>query len=122
MPEMDLTLLYVSDPGRSIAFYTDLLDRQPVESSPNFAMFAMEKGVGLGLWARDRVKPGVTAPAGGSEIVFQVADAKAVRAMHDDWSRRGLAIAQEPTEMDFGHTFVALDPDGHRLRVFAPLM
>jgi len=22
--------------------------------------------------------------------------------------------------MDFGFTFVALDPDGHRLRVFAP--
>jgi hypothetical protein len=22
--------------------------------------------------------------------------------------------------MDFGCTFVALDPDGHRLRVFAP--
>jgi hypothetical protein len=25
-----------------------------------------------------------------------------------------------PTKMDFGTTFVALDPDGHRLRVFAP--
>jgi len=22
--------------------------------------------------------------------------------------------------MDFGHTFVALDPDGHRLRVMVP--
>jgi hypothetical protein len=28
-------------------------------------------------------------------------------------------MAQTPTEMDFGTTFVALDPDGHRLRVFA---
>jgi catechol 2,3-dioxygenase-like lactoylglutathione lyase family enzyme len=27
---------------------------------------------------------------------------------------------QSPTELDFGRTFVALDPDGHRLRVFAP--
>ena len=25
-----------------------------------------------------------------------------------------------PTDMEFGRTFVALDPDGHRLRVFAP--
>ena len=32
----------------------------------------------------------------------------------------GLPIVQKPTAMDFGHTFVALDPDGHRLRVFAP--
>ncbi len=31
-----------------------------------------------------------------------------------------LPIAQPPTAMDFGLTFVALDPDGHRLRVFAP--
>ena len=27
---------------------------------------------------------------------------------------------QAPTDLDFGRTFVALDPDGHRLRVFAP--
>lgn len=33
---------------------------------------------------------------------------------------RGLSIAQAPVAMDFGMTFVALDPDGHRLRVFAP--
>jgi len=30
-----------------------------------------------------------------------------------------LPIAQPLTQMDFGYTFVALDPDGHRLRVFA---
>ena len=40
--------------------------------------------------------------------------------MHEAWSQRGLRIAQAPVGMDFGHTFVALDPDGHRLRVFAP--
>ncbi|MBC7860514.1 MAG: drug:proton antiporter, partial [Burkholderiaceae bacterium] len=51
---------------------------------------------------------------------FALADADAVRARHADWARRGLAIIQTPIELDFGHTFVALDPDGHRLRVFAP--
>jgi hypothetical protein len=35
-----------------------------------------------------------------------------------DWQLRGVSIAQPPTEMDFGLTFVALDPDQHRLRVF----
>jgi hypothetical protein len=44
----------------------------------------------------------------------------AVDATFADWSGRGLPIAQKPTGMDFGYTFVALDPDGHRLRVFAP--
>lgn len=40
--------------------------------------------------------------------------------MHDDWKKRGLIIIQPPTVMDFGSNFVAVDPDGHRLRVFAP--
>jgi hypothetical protein len=43
-----------------------------------------------------------------------------VRTTHADFSRRKLPIAQEPTAAEFGYTFVALDPDGHRLRVFAP--
>jgi predicted enzyme related to lactoylglutathione lyase len=51
---------------------------------------------------------------------FSVADATAVDALHQEWRKRGLKITQAPTEMDFGRTFVALDPDGHRLRVFAP--
>jgi hypothetical protein len=37
-----------------------------------------------------------------------------------DWKKRGLNILQEPVQMDFGTTFVATDPDGHRLRVFVP--
>ena len=52
-------------------------------------------------------------------VAFTVADATAVKATHADWVKRGLTIAQAPTQMDFGHTFVALDPDGHRLRVLA---
>jgi predicted enzyme related to lactoylglutathione lyase len=50
-----------------------------------------------------------------------VADAAAVEATHADWTRRGLRIAQVPTRMGFGTTFVAVDPEGHRLRVFAPV-
>jgi len=34
--------------------------------------------------------------------------------------KHGLVIVQAPTEMDFGYTFVASDPDGYRLRVFSP--
>ncbi len=32
--------------------------------------------------------------------------------------RRGVEIIQPPMEADFGRTFTAVDPDGHRLRVF----
>lgn len=74
----------------------------------------------LGLWARDTVAPAADAAPGGAELAITVADNDAVRAAHADWSARKLPIAQAPTAMDFGYTFVALDPDGHRLRVFAP--
>ena len=40
--------------------------------------------------------------------------------IHEAWVSRGVTIAQAPTDLDFGRTFVALDPDGHRLRVFRP--
>lgn len=119
MPDFRLIVLYVEDVAKSAAFYADLLGRAPVESSPSFAMFPLPP-VMLGLWSRHEVQPAVTAAPGALEIDFGVADAKAVEACYADWKGRGLAIAQAPTEMDFGFTFVALDPDGHRLRVMAP--
>jgi catechol 2,3-dioxygenase-like lactoylglutathione lyase family enzyme len=120
MSDPNFILLYVDSPAASTAFYADLLGHPPVEASPTFAMFALSSGVMLGLWARHTVEPAAAARGGGSELAFTVADAGAVHTLHADWSKRGLTIAQKPTDMDFGHTFVALDPDGHRLRVFAP--
>jgi len=113
-------LLYVDSAAASAAFYAKLLGRPPVESSPTYAMFALESGVMLGLWSRHTVAPAATTPGGATELAIALANADAVDAMHDDWRRRKLTIVQAPTDMDFGHTFVALDPDGHRLRVFAP--
>jgi predicted enzyme related to lactoylglutathione lyase len=82
-------------------------------------MLPLRDGVMLGLWSRDTVEPKAASKAGAGEVAFTVADATVVNATHADWLKRGLTIAQAPTQMDFGHTFVALDPDGHRLRVFA---
>jgi catechol 2,3-dioxygenase-like lactoylglutathione lyase family enzyme len=119
MSKFSFVLLYVDNPPASATFYADLLGAPPVETSPTFAMLPLGDEVMLGLWSRRTVEPAATAPGGG-EIAFTVADADAVQHMHADWKKRGLPIAQPPTAMDFGHTFVALDPDGHRLRVFAP--
>lgn len=113
-------LLYVDNPTASAAFYEALLGHAPVEASPTFALFALPSGVMLGLWSKHTVEPAAPPAFGGSELAFAVDDADAVRAKHAEWSSRGLPITQAPTELDFGHTFVALDPDGHRLRVFAP--
>ncbi len=120
MPDPTFVILYVDSVPTSTVFYADLLARPPVESSPSFAMFALESGVMLGLWSSSDVKPPCSAAGQRSELAITLQDGDAVRGLHADWSRRGLTIAQAPTKMDFGETFVALDPDGHRLRVFAP--
>jgi len=119
MSNFSFVLLYVDNPPASASFYADLLDTKPVETSPTFAMLPLSADVMLGLWQRRNVEPVASAPGGG-EIAFTVADQAAVESTHANWKQRGLPIAQPPTAMDFGHTFVALDPDGHRLRVFAP--
>ena len=120
MTDFNLVVLYVNDSGASSAFYKELLDRPIVQSSPKFAMLPLGKEAMLGLWQREAVEPHAGKEAGGAEVVFNVADADAVRATHEAWKARGLKIAQAPTAMTFGHTSVALDPDGHRLRVLAP--
>lgn len=112
-------LLYVDSPEQSGAFYRALLGRPPIESSPTFVMFALDHGLMLGLWSRHTVEPAANA-VGGGEIAFAVESAGAVDAKHEEWAGRGLRIAQAPVALDFGRTFVALDPDGHRLRVFCP--
>lgn len=119
MSKFSFVLLYVDNPPRSADFYAGLLGRQPVDSSPTFAMLPLSDEVMLGLWARHDVDPVASAPGGG-EVAFTVADPATVERTRDDWKQRGVPIAQKPTAMNFGHTFVALDPDGHRLRVFAP--
>jgi catechol 2,3-dioxygenase-like lactoylglutathione lyase family enzyme len=112
-------LAYVADAATSAELYGKLLGLEPTENRDGFAMFVLPNGVNLGLWAKDTVEPAPTAP-GGMEIGFPVPDDAAVETTAKAWRQLGLAIAQAPTRMDFGLTFTAVDPDGHRLRVFAP--
>jgi catechol 2,3-dioxygenase-like lactoylglutathione lyase family enzyme len=119
MRNVGFILVYVENVATSEAFYASILGRPAVESSPTFAMLPAAPGLMLGLWRRDAVKPAATS-AGGAEIAFPADNPGEVDATFAEWRGRGIEIAQTPTRMDFGYTFVALDPDGHRLRVFAP--
>ena len=116
-PSLSFVLLFVSDPLTSKSFYGRLLALNPVEESPTFVMFALPNGVMLGLWSKKTAEPKVEAAPGASEVCFTEKDVDGVYA---SWKKRGVSFAQTPTEMDFGYTFVALDPDGHRIRVFWP--
>ncbi|OZI24148.1 drug:proton antiporter [Bordetella genomosp. 7] len=119
MIDPNLIILYVDSPDRSARFYTELLHKQPVLATPSFAKFKLDSGLMLGLWARQTVTPRSISAGRAGELAIPVADREAVFALHADWTRRGIPIALPPTELDIGHTFVGLDPDGHRLRVIA---
>lgn len=121
-PKFDFVLLYVSDPLKSAKFYSRLLDEPPIEATPTFAMLKLSGHVMLGLWLRGDVAPPAEAAPGGSEVAFTVQSPEEVKELYVRWRGEDIRMVQPPTEMDFGHTFVALDPDGHRLRVFWPAL
>ncbi len=120
MNAFNFVILYVKDPVASARFYTDLFGTEPVESSPFFVMYVLASGMRLGLWAKHTVEPMIKKETGGTELIFSETSETGVADRYDDWARRGLVIEQEPVTMEFGRTFVALDPDGHRLRVYSP--
>lgn len=115
----DLCIRYVEDAAASSAFYADLFGRAPMRVQDGFAMFRFDTGLRLGLWSRAAARPEPQAGGGGAELALLAADASAVEATHRDWAARGIAILQDPIDADFGRTFVAADPDGHRIRVYA---
>lgn len=114
------TILYVANPARSARFYRELFGRSPVEESPTFAMFVFESGARLALWSSATVEPKVTQGAGAMELAFPLPDDASVDAEFAKWQARGLTISQSPIRLEFGYTSMALDPDGHRLRLYCP--
>lgn len=114
---LDFVLLFVNDPAESAVFYQRFFNLNPVEQSPTFVLFAFDNGVKLGLWSRKTALPAVTAQPGASEIAFFERDVDSAYARA---TLLDIAIAQAPTQMDFGYTCVMLDPDGHRIRFFWP--
>ena len=78
-------------------------------------MLPLANGVMLGLWSKYTAEPRVEAPAGAMELGFPTDN---VDALYDSLGQQNITVAQKPTDMDFGRTFVMLDPDGHRIRVY----
>ncbi|WP_320199167.1 VOC family protein [Agrobacterium sp. rho-13.3] len=114
------TILFVDSPVKSAVFYETLLGIKPVEASETFGLFILKSGLKLGLWSRHTAEPTVSVTGGGTELAFQVEKDEEVDQHHAAWVAKGLPILQSPALVDFGYTFLAADPDGHRLRVYAP--
>ena len=118
MTTPSMTMIYVDSPAKSAEFYRQLLGAEPVEQSPTFALFILNNGFKLGMWSKHTVEPAPAATGGGTEICFMCEQPQQVDALYQQWRDKGLTIVQSPVELDFGYTFVAADPDGHRLRVY----
>ena len=119
MTSPNLIILYVKDPAESASFYKDILGREPAVAAPNFVAFPLDGGFTLGLWRRSNVEPQPSAIGNRGEIAFMVSGDNGVAKQYDDWRKRGLPIAQELVDLDFGPTFVVLDPDGNRLGLWS---
>lgn len=116
----NLILLYVENPEKSALFYTKLLDHPPSLVLPTYAAFEFDNGLALALWSV-RAKDFVSGGSGHrSEIALMVDEPETVRKLYTRWQAENVAIEQPIGEAVFGLTFVALDPDGHRIRVCLP--
>jgi hypothetical protein len=82
-------------------------------------MFLLDNGYKLGLWSKHEVEPAAIMTGGGCELGFPVSDVSEVDAIYATCQQKRVKIIQQPTQMDFGYTFVAVDPDEHRLRIYA---
>ena len=112
-------VLYVRDIAASKRFYTSLFGVAPEEPSPTFASYALESGPRVELKEAGSSIPAASATGGGTELCANAPDADSLKRLYAEWKGRGVAFALEPTAMVFGLSFVALDPDGHRIRMTA---
>lgn len=111
------TILYVKSVEASVSFYQKILGEAPIEFHPTFASFQLTNGHMLGLWIETGVMPKTVGVGARSELCFDVPDRTELEGKFSVWTDAGAEILQGLTKMDFGDTFTAADPDGHRLRV-----
>ncbi len=112
-------ILYVDNVDASTTFYKKILEKEPAETFDDFVLFVLGDTFALGLQSKRAITPNPQDSFGGFELCVNNATPEEVDTLFQTWKQQGIAIAQEPEDIGFGRTFVALDPDGHRLRVCA---
>lgn len=115
--EPNVVVLYVDDLAITSEFYQDLLGMTPEEASITFHSFTLSNGMNLALKARHSLVPPTKVKSGSGELAFTLDDNKKVDELFTQWQSKGISIIFPPSQAPFGYTFVALDPDGYRLRV-----
>lgn len=117
--EPSVIVLYVDNLPISSMFYQDLLTLTPAETSITFHSFKLSNGMSFALKARHSVVPAAEGKSGHGELAFILDNPKKVDELFAQWQTKKIEILSPPSALPFGYTFVATDPDGHRLRVLS---
>ncbi len=115
--EPNTIVLYVHNLQQSSHFYQDLLGSTPGKASDTFHSFVLSNGMVLGLKAMHAVEPTTDKQNGNGELAFTVERPQDVDELFNTWQAKKITILLSPSALPYGYTFVALDPDGNRLRV-----
>ncbi len=115
---IDSFILYVTDIHSSMDFYSKAFDCEPTLLSPTFAAITFASNVKITLKQSDALTPVSKVTGGGTELSMPVTDKHTLENLYKEWSEKGIQFEQAPEESVFGINFVAVDPDGHRIRIF----
>jgi predicted enzyme related to lactoylglutathione lyase len=117
--KMGIVILYVRDIQKAKAFYTEVVGLPVIEeqSDVNFIMLRPTEGSLLALEDISVLPAGQAKEPGSIEVGLEVADADAV---WQRWKSHGVEMVTELEDKPFGRTFLAKDPEGHYLTVYAP--
>jgi len=116
----NLLLFYVENPLESALFYEKIFSKKPIAAFPTYVAFTFENGLTFSLWSTQATNFISGGTGHRCELSFLVKDEVRVRELCKQWRELGVTIEQDLHETVFGLTFVALDPDGHRIRVCLP--
>ncbi|MDO6686124.1 MULTISPECIES: VOC family protein [unclassified Agarivorans] len=115
---IDSFVLYVSDVQDSMDFYAKAFNCEPSLLSPTFAALDFADNVKITLKQTTDLTPKSEVKGGGTELSMPIADKETFDKLFSTWKSKGIEFAQEIEASVFGFNFVAVDPDGHRIRIF----
>lgn len=112
-------IIYVDDVEKSRKFYQKIFKSDPLETFEEFVVFPLTADCVLGIQSKSGIEPKPQPQFGGFEICMADVTKEEVDSLYQEWKAQGVEFELEPITLEFGYTFVARDPDGHRLRVCA---
>ncbi|MDP4486851.1 glyoxalase [Pseudoalteromonas piscicida] len=118
MVTVDSLVLYVSNIKLSEAFYRQLFQCETVKLSPTFVSMKCANNISIALKQNTALTPPSRITGGGTEISIVQPSQEAFFALYDTWKLLDIKFAQVPQAEVYGASFVVLDPDKHRIRVF----